>query len=56
MSVIVFKADSSNRGYVKATIAPAADSDSRGLSLIDLLLAASFLTCAGGLIWLVLGE
>lgn len=56
MSTIVFQAKKSSRDYIEATIAPMNRSEEAQFGLIDLLLTAFFLLCAGGLVWLVLAK
>lgn len=56
MSTIIFQAKNSSRNYVEATIAPMNRSEEAQFGLLDLVLTISFLLCAGGLVWLVMGQ
>jgi hypothetical protein len=54
MSAIVFKVDKRNGDYVAAVIAPMNRAEDVRFGLVDLLLTAFLLACAGGLVWLML--
>lgn len=56
MSAIVFKADKTRGDYVTAIIAPMNRAEEVRFGLVDLLLTAFLLLCAGGLVWLMLAK